>query len=92
MEKRDYMNIQEMDIMNTLNRSSCSTQREISKESGYSLGKVNSSVQILRKDGYLDQEFCLTEKAQRLFDERRPKQAVILAAGARLDAARWKNA
>lgn len=76
------MNVQEMDIMNTLNRSRCSTQREISKASGYSLGKVNSSVQILRKDGYLDQEFCLTEKAQRLFDERRPKQAVILAAGA----------
>lgn len=76
------MNVQEMDIMNTLNRKYCSTQREISKVSGYSLGKVNSSVRILREEGYLDREFHLTDKAKRLFEERKPKQAVILAAGA----------
>lgn len=75
------MNIQEMDIMNTLHRGHYSTQREISQASGYSLGKVNSSVRLLREDAYLDQEFSLTEKAKRLFDERRPRQAVILAAG-----------
>lgn len=76
------MNIQELNIMNVLNQKPCSTQRELSQASGYSLGKVNGSVRILREEGYLDKEFGLTEKAKELFEERKPRRAVILAAGA----------
>lgn len=76
------MNIQEMDIMNILKRGHYNTQRELSKESGYSLGKVNSSVRALKAEGYLDEDIHLTEKTKKLFEARKPRQAIILAAGA----------
>lgn len=76
------MNIQEMDILNILKKGKYSTQRKLAEESGYSLGTVNQSVKALKEEGYLDQNICLTEKARREFEENKPKQAIILAAGA----------
>lgn len=76
------MNKQEMDILNVLNRGNDSTQRRLAEESGYSLGTVNHSVRALKEEGYIDQNARLTDKARRMFEDRRPKQAVILAAGA----------
>ena len=75
------MNIQEMDLMNTLAEGSYKTQRELSMKTGYSLGTVNASVRSLIEDKYLNKEFQLTEKAKGLFEAHKPKRAIILAAG-----------
>lgn len=75
------MNIQESKLLNILKNETYSNQRELAKISGMSLGKVNSCLKVLIQSGYLDERNKLTEKAQKLFIENRPKQAVILAAG-----------
>ena len=76
------MNIQEMDLVNVLLRERCHNQRELSKKTGYSLGKVNSSIKNLVDNGFVDKNLLLTEKSHSMFEVNRPKQAVILAAGA----------
>lgn len=75
------MNVYEMNIMNILKETTLKTQREIVNESGYSVGKVNISVRNLIEQGYLNKELEVTEKGNVLFEQRKPKQAVILAAG-----------
>lgn len=75
------MNIQQYDIMNILAVERYENQRILAEKTGYSLGKVNSSVKSLKENGYLDEDMQLTEKAEKEFDRRRPQNAVILAAG-----------
>lgn len=75
------MNIQEMDLMNTLKNEGYTNQRILSQKTGYSLGKVNDSMQSLTQNGYTDEKMSLTDKAKKIFKERKPKQAIILAAG-----------
>lgn len=75
------MNIQEYDLMNDLFQHIYTSQREISERTGYSLGKVNQSLAELKKEGYLTDKYTLTEKAMKEIEEKRPKNAVILAAG-----------
>lgn len=75
------MNIQECDILNTLARTPCETQRGLAQSSGHSLGIVNRCVKSLIADGYLTEAFTLTEKARQLHAARAPKNAIILAAG-----------
>lgn len=75
------MNIWEMNIMNTLKNIRYTNQRELAKITGYSLGKVNASLKVLLKEGFLDSSFNLMKKAEELFKKNSPKQAVILAAG-----------
>lgn len=76
------MNKQECDLLNIIRRESYENQRELSEISGYSLGKVNASLAELVKAGYLDSDYKLTKQAEELFLENKPKQAIILAAGA----------
>lgn len=75
------MNIQGFDLMNALKENSYSNQRILASETGYSLGKVNSSIKELCEEGFLDKGLKLTEKAEYLFAEGKPKRAIILAAG-----------
>ena len=75
------MNIHEKDILNTLKISGYKNQRALSKEAGYSVGVVNRSIKTLFETGYIDKNAMLTEKAEKLIDDKSPKSAVILAAG-----------
>ena len=75
------MNIQELDLMNTIKKCKYTNQRQLAEASGYSLGTVNASVNELMKNGYIDREMKLTQKAVELYEANRPEQAVILAAG-----------
>ena len=76
------MNKQELDLLNIIKKEAYVNQRQLSEASGYSLGKVNTSLAELVKAGYLNADYRLTEQAKELFTENRPNQAVILAAGA----------
>lgn len=76
------MNRQECDILCNLLSEPYINQRSLSETSGYSLGVVNRSVRKLRDLGHLDEEMRPTAKAYRGIQGKKPKNAVILAAGA----------
>lgn len=75
------MNKQENDILNALYREPFINQRVLAEMSGHSLGVVNRSIRSLMQNGYLDESVGLTEKARSLFKARKPRNAIILAAG-----------
>ena len=75
------MNIQEADILNILSHSPFQNQRALAEVSGFSLGVVNRSIRSLTVEGYLTDDFMLTEKARSEFKKNMPKNAIILAAG-----------
>ena len=75
------MNIQEADILNSLNSHEYVNQRILSEVSGHSVGVVNRSLKNLSMEGYINDDVSLTKKAKDLCRENRPKNAVILAAG-----------
>ena len=75
------MNIQELDLVKKLSDMQYSTQRELAENTGYSLGKINSSLRRLEELGYLDRDKQLTQKAKDEIQEKKPQNAIILAAG-----------
>lgn len=75
------MNKQEADILRLLRSETFVGQRELAKSSGYSLGIVTRSLRRLIVNGYLDLRNRPTEKAEKEFEAKKPKNAVILAAG-----------
>ncbi len=75
------MNTQEGDILTVLRKKPYVNQRALSTASGHSLGIVNRSLRTLTKEGYLDSQIQLTQKAIAEFHDKAPKNAVILAAG-----------
>ena len=75
------MNKQESDILSTLMQEPFINQRILSEMSGHSLGVVNRSLKELMKKGYIDESACLTSKATRAFQQKKPQRAIILAAG-----------
>lgn len=75
------MNIQEFELMNIVSREGYTNQRILSEKLGYSLGKVNSALKELIDLGYLDADMHLTEKAENEVKQKKPRNAVILAAG-----------
>lgn len=75
------MNIQGYELMNVIMENSDMNQRELAQCTGFSLGKVNHSLQLLVEEGYLDSKRNLTEKALTQLESRRPRNAIILAAG-----------
>ena len=75
------MNIQEYDVMNAIIDKGYHNQRTLSESTGYSLGKVNQSLAALVKDGYLNKEYTLTDRAVEEIQQKKPKNAIILAAG-----------
>ena len=75
------MNTQEGDILTVLRKKPYVNQRALSTASGHSLGIVNRSLRTLAKEGYLDSQIQLTQKAIAEFHDKAPENAVILAAG-----------
>ena len=75
------MNIRESDILRTLLREPFVNQRMLAEEAGCSLGVVNRSLRSLTEEGYLSAETQPTEKARAEIREKKPRNAIILAAG-----------
>lgn len=75
------MNRQERDILKIFLERQYINQRILTDLSGYSLGVVNRSIKNLVKEGYLDNEFSLTDKSYKEFADKKPRNAIILAAG-----------
>ena len=75
------MNKQKKDILRILLKKPYVNQRVLAQLSGYSLGVVNRSMKELLKEGYIDQNNCLTNKSIKEIQYNKPKRAVILAAG-----------
>ncbi len=75
------MNVQEYNLMNYIMEQTYVNQRILSEITGYSLGKVNSSLKKLAELGYIDEKMQCTSKAYEELKEKTPKNAIILAAG-----------
>ena len=79
--KNEKPSLQECTVLQTLLRNGYTNQRILSEETGLSIGIVNQSLRSLNEDGFIDGGMNLTSKARKLFAERKPMNAVILAAG-----------
>ncbi len=75
------MNKIDLDILLAVYESKKNNQRELAKKTGYSLGAVNKSVNYLCEEGLIDKKLAVTDTGKELIKSRRPKNAVILAAG-----------
>ena len=75
------MKKQEWDILSALLRESYSGQRRLAELSNHSLGMVNKAVNELLDNQYINEEMQLTTKALGEIEQKRPKKAIILAAG-----------
>lgn len=75
------MNIVDKRVLKKIKQYGKISQRQLSEVCGFSLGKVNQSIQFLQKEEYIDEEWNLTEKSTKLIDLYKPKKAIILAAG-----------
>ena len=75
------MNIAESNIMNILADTPFTNQRDLAAACGCSLGMVNRSVKNLLKEGWLTGDMEPTERARQEFAARKPRNAIILAAG-----------
>ena len=75
------MNRASCDVLNAIYNSKAYIQREIAQICGHSLGVVNRSIKELMEEDYLNEDMSLSSKTEKLFEESRPKNAVILAAG-----------
>lgn len=75
------MNKSEADVLLQLADNPDSSQRLLAAKTGCSLGLVNRSLKKLQNEQYLTHDKHLSEKAQDLLAQNKPKNAVILAAG-----------
>lgn len=76
-----YMNKQDYDIMNIIYERGFVNQRELAKKSGYSIGKVNATLKELKKEKCINENMELTGKMKKELQLKKPRNAVILAAG-----------
>lgn len=75
------MNIQEMNIIQSIIKEPYTNQRDLSKRTGHSIGVINKSLANLIKKEYLDENIQLTSKAKETLKKNKPHNAIILAAG-----------
>ena len=75
------MNNFDLEVIRQIILIGTTNQRELSRVTGYSLGRINKSIAILKNNWYLDSQLRLTEKADDLISSMKPKTAIILAAG-----------
>lgn len=75
------MNIYEFDVLNAIIKEGYTNQRSIAEVTNFSLGKVNSAIRSLVDEQYLNEQFFITEKGLRELNRKKPKNAIILAAG-----------
>ena len=72
---------QESDILLSLAENEYINQRSLSENSGYSIGTVNKALKKLSDADLLNENYKLTKAAKELLEERKPHNAIILAAG-----------
>ncbi len=75
------LSIIDKDILLTLSQFGYTNQRTLMDQSGYSIGSVNKSINILIQEKMLDDSMALTKKAKDFIKASSPKNAIILAAG-----------
>ena len=75
------MTIQEQDVLQYLLDHPVQQQRDVAAGLGISLGIANKALRALSRDGWIDDSYIPAEKARKLQKQRRPKRAIILAAG-----------
>lgn len=75
------MNANSFLLLKELYKNTKSTQRELSKNFGWSLGMVNNNIKDLKKQNFLDGDLKLTKEAVTYLKNSHPKNAIILAAG-----------
>lgn len=75
------MNATELDILNALSRGNFMSQRQLAISCGFSLGLVNKSLKSLHDKEFIDNNNRPTLKADQLFSQFAPQNALILAAG-----------
>ena len=75
------MNIYDYDILKQLAKENYTSQRILSENTGYSLGKVNEAIHNLLEEGLIDKDARLTSKGDTEINKNRPQNAIILAAG-----------
>lgn len=78
------MNIQDMTmdkILVYIKNNKISAQRQISKATGYSLGKVNNLIKECIKLGYLSESCEITAAGEQYLNQFKVDNAIILAAG-----------
>ena len=74
------LSIIDKDILLTLSQFGYTNQRTLMDQSGYSIGSVNKSINILIQENMLDDSMALTKKAKDFIKASSPKNAIILAA------------
>lgn len=75
------MNIICQDILVFLKENIYSNQRILASKLNYSLGMINKSFNLLKNDGYINDDNLLTDKALSLLEDNKVDRAIILAAG-----------
>lgn len=75
------MNNYSMNILKFLSSNKFLNQRDLAKNTGFSIGTINNSLKFLQESGYINKKNEITEKGKAIAKENSPKQAVILAAG-----------
>lgn len=68
-------------ILNVISSKTINTQRDLVRETGFSLGKINKLLVELKKDGFIEKDMNLTIKAKKYYEKERTQRAIILAAG-----------
>ena len=72
------MNIYESKLLNKISHDGFSNQRQLSDETGFSLGLINKSLQSLKDSGLITSDYQLTKIAFSLINRSHPKNAIIL--------------
>lgn len=75
------MNVIDLKILTSIIIHNEKNQRKLSKINNYSLGKINESMKNLLLQGYLDDNYEITEKTKKLVTASKVNNAIILAAG-----------
>ena len=75
------MNAIDYEILKAICTNNVKNQRSLSQITGFSLGKINKSISLLKKSGYLDVNLQPTATTEALIDTLKPRSAIILAAG-----------
>ena len=75
------MYIQEYDILRQLFNDPAASREDLSARSGHPARILDRILESLRTRGYIDEKDRLTEQALRFAEERKPGNAIILAAG-----------
>lgn len=79
--KGDIVNVYDFEILKQIILNKTVNQRDLSRITGYSLGRINKSIAELKMNWYLDKQLRITHKTKELISTMKPKSAIILAAG-----------